>query len=118
MQWKIYYDDGTTFDSSQGLPSEAKPLGIQCIMQDDVKEGKYLVSRFDYYWFEKGRWFGGDLFGLYDYLLRSGAVKFGRWIPNDKFEDVVERAKSDPDFPKSNSWRQSREVRHDFDVIQ
>jgi hypothetical protein len=30
--WRIYYADGSTFDSTQGTFAEAPPFGVQCVV--------------------------------------------------------------------------------------
>lgn len=30
--WRIYYADGSTFDSTQGSWAEAPPFGVQCVV--------------------------------------------------------------------------------------
>lgn len=99
VDWRIYYGDGSTFDSSQGSPLHAPALNVQCIVQPDPDVGRHVVSKFAYYWWD-GEWYGGDLFGLHDYLMRPGpkTVKFGRTVSNAEYRAVVRRAAADPDF--------------------
>jgi hypothetical protein len=106
MDWRIYYGDGTTFSSEDGSASSAPPLNVQAIAQalpDDPTVGRKTVSQYDFYWFD-GQWFGGDLFGLFDYLMRSGAVKFGRAVPRLEFERHLKRAVTDPDLLPKVAW--------------
>ena len=114
--WRIYYGDGATFSDADGPPSDAPALDVQAIVFRDetpgaANVGRFVLQGFDFYWHDEGEWFGGELFGLFDYLQRPGAkaVKFGRTRPNRAFADVLERAVSDPDFPaKSASSRRER----------
>lgn len=105
--WRLYYGDGSTFSDDDGLPGAAPAVNVQAIAQQaDIAIGRKTVSRYDFYWFDAGEWFGGDLFGLFDYLQRAGAavVKFGRAIPRLTFEAILNRAVTDPDMLPKTAW--------------
>ncbi len=110
MLWKIHYGDGSTFSSDDGSTQEAPPLNVQIIMQLDEREGKHATTQFDYYWWDERqqRWFGGNLFGALDYLMQAGIVKMGRILSPKDYDAILNRAKEDPDFPKSAAWRTDR----------
>ena len=59
---------------------------------EDVR--RRLSHSADYYWYEEGRWYGSDLFGLWDYLSRPGCkmVKFGRMIGDAQYRAVMSQA--------------------------
>lgn len=108
MTWRIYYDDGSTFDSTMGTPVEAPGLGVQAIVQPDERVGRVLLTRFDwYYWrVDLGEWWASDLFGLLDQLTsdrdgRVQAVKAGRNAV--AYDDILKRAMDDPDFPPKSA---------------
>ena len=104
-QWRIYYGDGSTFSDAEGAPSDAPALDVQVIAQAaGIAIGRRTVSRYDYYWCEAGEWYGGDLFGLYDFLMRSGLVKFGRAMPSAAFEAILTRAVTDGDMTPKHAW--------------
>ena len=101
LRWKIYYDDKPAYS---GDPYLAPGRGVQIIVQHDPDNGKYLCFNHDYYWYlsDDDRWEGGNLFGMYDYLLTPGPDKrviFGRIISNDRFQEIFNRAYNDSDFP-------------------
>ncbi len=96
MPWKIYYDDGDTFSDQEGGPAEAPSRGVQVIAQNNLHANKALVSGRDFYIWRDGTWFGVDLMGLYDYLLDSGLVKFGRQMTSAEYDSLVARALEDP----------------------
>lgn len=106
--WRIYYDDGSTFSSNDGPPEDAPALGVICIAQPDPEVGRHIVSGFDYYWFTY-EWWGGDLFGLFDYLITPGhkTVKFGRTVSNTDFSEIVNRAKTDSGLPEKSARRRN-----------
>lgn len=106
LRWKVFYGDGSTFSSADGEAQDAPPLDVQAIAQMDPEVGRHVIlgPRFgkDYYYYEDGEWYAADIFGLFDYLMRSGLVKFGRTISNKDFNSIVKRATDDPDFsPKA-----------------
>jgi hypothetical protein len=109
MTWKIYYGDGSTFRyAATDMHPEvdyaelAPTRNVQAIVQEDPDVGWVILSTHDYYWWEKGRWFGGDYTGMLLYLMgdeRDGRgwkkVLFGRTLPHDEYKAVYERAKAD-----------------------
>lgn len=110
--WRIWYDDGTTFTDDDGSPFEAPPLGVVCITQrtDDEHHstGHELVHLFDYYWFDPeghlSPWWGGEAFGLWDYLMRPGERKvvFGRTLDSPHYQGIIGKAMAFPEFGRGN----------------
>lgn len=108
MRWRVYYDDGSTFDDRAGLPWEAPGLGVQVIVQRHPAVGREILTRFDwYYWrVDLGVWWASDLFGLLDQLTsdtanRVRAVRAGR---NARaYASVLAMAEGDPDFPRKSA---------------
>lgn len=108
--WTVYYGDGTTFSSVQGSAASAPPLNVQVITQTTTAEvarevGANLLHRLDYYWYDEFcGWAGGDLFGLFDYLLRAqgtATVKFGRGIGRTMYQAILDRAIAES---KKHAW--------------
>lgn len=98
ISWRVYYDDGSTFD---GPPEDTPTTGVIAIVQPDPDHGRMVLSRWDYYDFhDNGQWWGHDIFGLFDCLTRPGwkRVLFGRTIETARFRQIVARAEADPDF--------------------
>ena len=93
--WVVFYGDGETFSSDDGTPDEAPSLDIQVIAQADETVGSKLLIHKEYYWYEGNRWYGGELFGLYDYLVRSRRAKFGRYVSDEVYNAAVGRAMTD-----------------------
>lgn len=96
--WKVYYGDGSTFT---GEVQDAPARDVQVIIQSSKDCGWQAVAGTDYYVWRGDRWFGVDLFGLYDYLLEPGwkRVLFGRTLTTDEYDAVWQRAMADPDMP-------------------
>jgi hypothetical protein len=114
LDWRIWYGDGTTFDSLDGSPKEAPARGVVCIAVADPDlygNGSYVHHLYDFYVLEKERWKGVDLFGLYDFLLDSGLVKFGRMIPSGTYRQIIWDATHDPDFKKMPMPKKFKELK-------
>lgn len=110
VDWRIYYSDGSTFDSTQGEPEDAPGLGVVCIVQKCPDRGRMVMERWDYYYHRAGAsrpWWGADLFGLIDQLTSSPkgtqAVKAGRTVSIEEFQRIHIEAVRDPDFPSMRS---------------
>jgi len=114
-KWRIYYDDGSTFDWLMGEPHEAPPEGVLCIVGYKQSGRRYIAhggtldgatlargyAQFYCYDQETNEWWGMDYAGLLDRLRRNlvYAFKEGRSVRCDLFERVMHRAHTDPDFP-------------------
>lgn len=112
MLWRIYYDDRPPVDDSMCAPEDTPGLGVQVIVQPDKDAGSELLRMADYYWWDRDRWWRGDIFGLWDYLQRPGpkVVRFGRTIEKEAHQEIYHRAKYDPDFPRKSArtWNEPR----------
>jgi hypothetical protein len=108
IEWRIYYSDGSTFDSSQGSPDDAPAWDIQVIAERDGQVGRRLLSKADYYFYLDGCWIGVDDIGLVDYLANVfRVIKVGRQLPARKdFREILEKAQVDPDLPPKSGWLQ------------
>jgi hypothetical protein len=102
--WKIFYGDGSTFSSTDGDLTDAPSTNVQIIVQENESTGHYNQSGSDYYIWRDDHWWGVDIFGLFDFLMESGLVKFGRTIESSKFTKVYRQAKDDPDFPPRSAY--------------
>lgn len=102
--WRIYYDDGSTFDSLMGEPHTAPPEGFVCAVGYDETGTRYIMHGWDFYqWDQEGsQWWGMDRFGLHDRLRRNlvYAYKEGRTVTKKAFNDLMAAADRDPDFPR------------------
>lgn len=110
IEWRIFYADGSTFSNENGAPFDATPSGVQIIVIHEPEIGRYILAKKDFYWWDnaRGRWFGGDQGGFYQYmLLRKGPkyVVFGEYIANSEYKQILHRALTDAEFlPKSAKW--------------
>lgn len=111
FEWRVYYDDGSTFDNLEGGPADAPKLGVIAINQIDKHVGFATVWGKDFYPYsdDLGGWEGTDQFGFYDYLFcRPGykVVLAGRTVPHDDFIRLRHKALHDPDFPPKSGWHE------------
>jgi hypothetical protein len=101
--WRIYYDDYSTFDSDQGEPHEAPPVGFIVAVAYDEAGDRFLMHGWSHYCFDKAsfQWWGMDDMGVFDRLRRNlvYAYKEGRTVTKSEWNAIMERAHKDPDFP-------------------
>ena len=93
--WKIYYADRLTFSSDDGSIEDAPARGVQAIIQDDASVVWTTETGGDYYVWRDDRWWSVDIFGLFDFLIESGLVKFGRTITTIEFNEIFQWALSE-----------------------
>lgn len=111
MHWQAYYGDNSTFGSHDGSPWVAPARNVQVIIQEDPDHGWYTQSGGDYYvWDDRGdgpRWWGVDIFGLFDYLIDPGhkRVLFGRTVTGQRFGEIFAKAQADPEWGKKAAFR-------------
>lgn len=109
MEWRLYYEDGSTFDSDEGDPFDAPRTGVQVLVLFDEGGHPHLISQADYYYFEPERcalgWWFADFPGMIDHLHRAARplVLFGRMMQDSQFTEIEKRALAD--FPRKASWR-------------
>ena len=103
MDWRIYYADGSTFDSAMGEPHEAPSEGFLCAIGYDETGKRYIMHGWAIYQWDRDirQWWGMDLLGLFDRLRRNlvYAYKEGRTVGRRDWEKTMIRANNDPDFP-------------------
>ena len=106
IAWRIYYTDGTTFDSSMGEPEDAPARGVAAISQADEDAGRAGVAGVDWYLWESdiGCWSGGDRDGMIDHFTTfprtRTALKMARTMArHTDWRELQAVVVSDPDFP-------------------
>jgi hypothetical protein len=102
-QWKIFYGDSSTYSDADGSPYYAPRRNVQVIIGPDAANGRYILAHKESYWWDayRGRWFGGDRWGEWDYLDQLGprVVLRGRFVSNDEYAACIAAALTDPAFP-------------------
>lgn len=110
MEWKVYYGDGSTFSSRDGTPQRAPGLDVQMIVVSSHDHGWRSVTGDYYVWDYRGgktRWWGVDLFGLWEYLFTQSGYKCvlaGKMTSNKQFDKISRDAMKDPDFQKKTTF--------------
>ena len=94
MTCKIFYGDKSVYEGDKPPARD-----VQVILQEG-DNGPYFQSGSDYYVWLEDRWLGVDQFGLYDFLIESGLVLFGRTITNKEYRAILKKAKI-----KKKTWR-------------
>ena len=94
MSCKIFYGDNSSYEGD-----DPPARDVQIILQED-RDGPYFQSGSDYYVWLEDHWLGVDLFGLFDFLIESGLVLFGRTITNMEYLAILEKAKVE-----KKTWR-------------
>lgn len=106
LRWRVYYDDGSTFDDTMGSPADSPGWGVVACVSVHHVEGHLFQTMEDYYVFDPScGWVGIDLCGLFDRLgnrVPTEAVCFGRTVPNAVYEQVHRKAREDPDFARKS----------------
>lgn len=146
--FKIYYADrsvivsqteGNPMIPSGRIPSMDDPdsplrhKGVIAIVQDDINVGWTVITGYEYYYYQDGRWYGTDLWGVFDFLednklvtfTRMGArgkggkildmaqLKFlarrldvisGIMVPKSLQEEIFTEIYSDPDLNRLGNW--------------
>ena len=98
--WRIYYDDGSTFE---GDPLAAPADGVIVIACYENDVGRQLLHGWDWYVYRRSEgWYGCDLHGLLDNLKTYPddfvAVKQGRTAHTKVFRAILDRA--DTEMPR------------------
>jgi hypothetical protein len=105
MTYRVYYSDGGIYESGATPPP---PRDVQVIIQEHPDIGWHTQSGHDFYVWRGGRWVGVDDFGLYDFLLDTGLVLFGRTMITAEFQEVMTRAIADMGQEKTGWLRDER----------
>jgi hypothetical protein len=107
-RWVIYYGDGSTQSSEDCSPWEVPARNVQIIAQEDESVGQRFERSSDYYWWTEEGWRGGDIFGLFDYLIEPGhkRVLFGRSINLSEYQAIVQRAQVTDLLPRKSAWHE------------
>ena len=91
-KWKIWYDDGTTYSSDDGLPEDAPVDGVQAILQWLPYDNYDIIPPNDYFWWLEDRWVSGSVSGLERCLRKRSQVilLFGRWAGSKLYYKILD----------------------------
>lgn len=103
-KWKIFFADGTTFDSDQGSPAEAPPKPVAVILTEDGRCGRRVLKLMDWYrWSEQDdRWYDCEAFDVLFALAEHGTVtaRRGVYMLEAEFEKILISAHNDAFVPR------------------
>lgn len=99
--WRVYYEDGSTWDWKQGtdgMPS----FGVMCVLQRiRSKDNSFhwqIVSHCKYYMYYEGEWLHSVEGDIVDYLIHDRTIKkllVGRMTTHKIFTNIFNIAKHD-----------------------
>jgi hypothetical protein len=98
MRFRIYYDDGSTFDGETEADAvNARAYGVIIIAMENPAKAKGfgVIKGRDMYIWKHGRFWANDESGFYDYLFHHRGVRvvlFGRTIDEDAYNAICSRA--------------------------
>jgi len=107
VEWRIYYEDGSVFDNTQGSWSDAPVDGVQAVAVGHKLYGRQVHSKRDYYLMPPHTGTITSVNDLGPTLRRLRWLKFGLEIPREQFEKVLMQACNDPVFPKTSPRRRA-----------
>lgn len=104
-RWAVFYDDGSLYSSEDGYAvSEVPEWGVVAIVQQMPEFGCEVVHTTDYYIWRDGKWWGCEISGLFDHVVRGGTwLKFGRMLLSEDFKRIRGEA---AEF--AEQWRNER----------
>ncbi len=91
MIWEIFYDDETVVSDLDVTWTNAPSQGVLFVLEYMENNNKMVHMGMDYYFMRDGTVISTNLNGLHSHLelgLGAGAIKFGRWCPNDIWQRV------------------------------
>ena len=93
VAWKIWYDSGGVFSSLDGDWKDAPADGVQVLVEYYEDGTKKLHIEREYYILDEGKAYGTN--NINPWLRKNGIIKFGRWAADDKFKELVLKAKQE-----------------------
>jgi hypothetical protein len=94
VNWRVYYEDGSTYDNTQGTPRSAPKFGVMGIRQKPPGDRQLISRDFYIYRTDYGCWIEVDRDGLLDHLQsveHISAVLLGRTVPPAVWKDAMRR---------------------------
>jgi len=115
IDWRIYYEDGSTFNSAMGGPDEVPPDGVLAIVQisGEHRNKRDILKGWDcYFWHaERKLWIGADHYTIIWRLKKRRPVVGlcdGIGVPTEDYQHLLAQViVRDIDFPGAELTRQS-----------
>lgn len=101
--WRVYYDDGTAKEADVSGWHQLPDSGVLFVLElwrRTPSSGPNLFRGRDYYLLRDHTLMAFDGESLHDHLrlgIEKGAIKFGRWAPDETWRRAQERVESDID---------------------
>lgn len=105
MKQRVYYHH---HEPAEGDLVGDNARGVLCILQEDQELGWVVTSDADYYILRDGRWYGVDINGLFDFLLDTGMVLFGRMVDRGEYAAAMSEAMQDKALAEKTGWQPRR----------
>lgn len=107
LNWKIFYEDRSTFSNLDGPAYSAPKRGVIAVVERAHSIGYVVHKRGDFYLFnpawDEPRWRMMDISGFWDYMFEPGlkCILFGRYASNDRYNEVMIVAE---EFGQKHTW--------------
>lgn len=116
LEWRIYYSNGHTCDSSQVKCWEDAPLtGVLFVVDPSDRTGRHVLSGCDYFYRPPSRvWLARQIAEDHEKFVAKTDnltpalqkfapwIKWGVWAGEKLYEEIASTATKDPDFlPRS-----------------
>ena len=100
MMWRVYYEDGSTWDYKQGI--KGMPThGVICVLQkvnNGVNDQWHIVYGCQYYMRAQDEWLHAYISDVEDYIQHQipiDTLLVGRMTTKKRFAHVFQKAKDD-----------------------
>lgn len=106
-EWVVFYENGTTFSSEDGEPSQAPSDGVVVIALKDYGVGRRLLHSADFYcWHKEREWVPHNQRGLDYYLAQDepGIVLSGYAVPDARWQAIYAAALYDSRLWQKTGW--------------
>lgn len=101
MKWRIYYEDGSTWNWTQGL-RDAPSWGVMCVLQiirqENGVDRYHIVYGCQYYMRSQDQWLHAYENDVVDFIIHEKPIDkllVGRMTTKKIFGEVYEQAKAD-----------------------
>lgn len=103
--WRVFYADGSSFGSADGLPEASPAWGVVAIGQANGITGHSVLIGDFFLYFD--RWYACDREGMIDQCVHRGhelrAFRLGRLLGPDEWAAVLSRA-IHSDLPRRSAF--------------
>lgn len=111
LDWRIYYENKTTFSNEDGTWEEAPGVGVAAVVTIDPTGvwNRQVLIKHEYYYKVPGKVPLGseelDLIRVHVPDIQDNQIKRGGNVFREEWQAIVGAATKDPDFPAGTSPR-------------